>query len=473
MSIAERLGQYCATLDYSVLSDDVVACAKLKILDTFACAIAAIGTETAQVLKHSYTQSTPEGPAALWGMGRGSSALDAAFGNAVLAHALLHDDTDLEAGHVECQVVPAVIAAAGDCRGRRLPLDGRDLICAVVAGYEVMWRASACGGVVKGSLERSFRGFIVNGALGAAAAAARAFRLDANGHRAAISCAANAVSGLLEPVGVASIERAVMAGNNSRAGVHAAILARGGLKGTPSILEGPQGYFQAVGGSASLASERLLSGLGEHHRIIDTLYKMYPSAGANQSAIYAADVVYQRHHPAVEAIRHISILQYPLFGRAVRLSSGKPAYPAILSTGPYSDIEETLPNKPFGVSAMLLFGHLDFSVIVQGLNNSSLRQLAEKVRSEGEESFTPLDASIDIVMADGTHIKERVDCATEPRFFPTMETMAERFQVMCGTLVHTSIISGLIQAVDELDHPGGAARLLDFMDSIGAINAQF
>jgi len=469
VTIAEQLGQYCATLDYGALSDDVVTCAKLKILDCFACAIAAIGSETASVLEHCHTHSTPAGPATLWGFGRASSALDAAFGNAVLTHALLHDDTDLEAGHVACQVVPAVIAAAGDCRGRSLPSDGRDLIAAVVAGYEVMWRASACGGVVKGSLDRSFRGFIINGSLGAAAAAARAFRLDAHGHCAAISCAANSISGLLEPVGVASIERSVMAGNNSRAGLHAAMLARGGLKGTSTILEGPQGYFQAVGGRASLASEGLLSGLGEHHRIVDTLYKTYPSAGANQSAIYAADVIYQRHHPTVSSISEVKILQYPLFGRAVRLSSGKPAYPAILSTGPYSDVEETLPNKPFGVAAMLLFGRHDFPAIVEGLNNDSLRRLAEKVRSDGEETFTPFDASIEIVMDDGSHILERVSCTSEPRFFPTMESMAARFRMMCGALASTALISGLIQAVDELDHPQGAIRLLDFLDSIGNI----
>jgi 2-methylcitrate dehydratase PrpD len=472
MTIAERLGKYSATLDYGALPDNVIECAKLKILDTFACAVAASRTETARVLEHSYAHSAPEGPAGLWGMGRGSSPLDAAFGNAVLAHALLHDDTDLEAGHVACQVVPAVIAAAGDLRGQRAPLDGRDIICAVVAGYEVMWRGSACGGVVKGSLERSFRGFIINGALGAASAAARMFKLDANGHRAAISCAANAVSGLLEPVGVASIERSVMAGNNARAGLHAAILARGGLKGTPSILEGPQGYFQAVGGSASLASERLLAGLGEHHRIVDTLYKMYPSAGANQSAIYAADVIYHRHHPPVDTIRAINVLQYPLFGGAVRMSSGKPAYPSILSTGPYFDLEETLPNKPFGVAAMLLFGHHDFPAIMEGLNNAELRVIAEKVRSDGDNGFTPFDASIEIVMANGQQIRERVDCATEPRFFPTMQSMAERFRMMCGAVINEAEISGLIQVVAELDRPEGASRLLDFMDSIGSITSR-
>ena len=472
MTLAESLGNYCASLEFDALPGDVVAAAKLKILDTFACAFAALGTETAAILERSLSSFAPDGGAALWGFGRNGPALDAAFSNATLTHALLHDDTDLESGHVACQVVPAVLAAAARRRGETQHVDGRDMLTAIVAGYEVMWRGSACGAVVKGSLERSFRGFVVNGALGAAAAAARTFGLDGAGHCAALSCAANAVSGLLEPVGVASIERSVMVGNNSRAGLHAAMLSRCGLKGTSTILEGPQGYFQAVGGNAALMSDAITAGLGKRHRIVETLYKIYPSAGANQSAIYAADVAYRRHRPDPNSIAEVRVVQYPLFGRAVRLSTGKPAYPAIVSTGPYHDVEQSLPNKPFGVASMLLYGRHDYTAIIKGLNDVRLLRLAEKVTSDGDDGFGPFDANIEILMNDGRRIVERVDCANEPRFFPTMETISGRFQTMCGTHVDRAMIDGLIGTVEAVDQPGGGDRLLEFLGSMGNLWAK-
>jgi 2-methylcitrate dehydratase PrpD len=273
-------------------------------------------------------------------------------------------------------------------------------------------------------------------------------------------------------VGVASIERSVMAGNNSRAGLHAAMLSRCGLKGTSTILEGPQGYFQAVGGNAALASDAITAGLGKRHRIVETLYKIYPSAGANQSAIYAADVAYRRHRPEPNAIAKVRVVQYPLFGRAVRLSNGKPAYPAIISTGPYSNVEETLPNKPFGVASMLLYGKHDYETIMSGLNDVHLLRLAEKVTSDGDDDFGPFDASIEILMDDGRRIFERVDCANEPRFFPNMETMSHRFEMMCGTYLDQAMIEGLIGAVRALDQPGGGEPLLEILGSMGNIRAK-
>jgi 2-methylcitrate dehydratase PrpD len=293
------------------------------------------------------------------------------------------------------------------------------------------------------------------------------FGLDSAENAGAISCAANSISGLLEPVGAASIERAIMAGNNCRAGVHAALLAKSGLAGTPSILEGPQGYFTAVGGRPKLSVEHLLTGLGDKHRIVETLYKKYPSAGANQSAVYAAEVAYRLHRPDPEAIRRIRVWQYPLFGRAVELPDGKPAYPAIISTGPYSNLEQVLPNKPFGVAAMILYGKYDFATIVQGLRDKRLLRLARKVTSDGNGEFGPLDAAIEIEMESGEIIKERVSCATESRFFPNIASAAERFDAMAGSFLTRKEIDDLVEAADGLVQPGGSLRLFEVLSGIG------
>jgi 2-methylcitrate dehydratase PrpD len=248
------------------------------------------------------------------------------------------------------------------------------------------------------------------------------------------------------------------------------MLARSGLNGTPTIFEGPQGYFQAVGGNAAMANLVATDTLGARHRILDTLYKVYPSAGANQSAIYAADVAYHRHRLDPSTITSVRVLQYPLFGRAVRLSTGKPAYPSIVSTGPYLNVEETLPNKPFGVASMLLYGHHDHEAIQRGLRDRDFLRLAETVSSEGEESFGPFDASIEIHTRDGQRIVERVSCESDPRFFPTMASMPDRFATMCSSFPDKNTVAGLIHHVDQLDKPAGADALIKFVNSIGNLH---
>lgn len=209
--------------------------------------------------------------------------------------------------------------------------------------------------------------------------------------------------------------------------------------------------------------EQCTRNLGASRRILDTHFKLYPSAGANQSAIYAAEVFRQRHRPDCDSIMRVNVIQYPLFGKAVMLSSGKPAYPSILSAGPYSNVEETLPNKPFGVASMLLNGRHDVDAIFAGLNNARLQQLAAKIGSDGGDGFGPLDAAIEITYRNGERIAERVNCGTESRFYPTMASMPQRLRAMCGRHLTPIAIDELVNSVDALEEPGGAARLLDLL----------
>ena len=448
----EKLAEYCEKFDSYAMPPEVVEAAKLKVLDAIGCALAAGNTETARIFKRYAETYAGRGDVPIWGGGT-ASATEAAYVNGVLAHALLHDDTDLESGHPECMIVPAALAAT------KPHGSGINLLAGIALGYEIMWRASGCGDVVTGSLGRGFRGYVVNGMLGAAVSAGKVLELSKDGYVAALSCAANVVCGLLESVGLATVERAIMAGVNARSGLQGAMLGKCGVVGTPSIFEGPQGYFRAVGGLINVDTERLLRGLGGKHRILESLYKRYPSAGANQSAIYAAEIFQKRHRPNPELVRSVTVWQYPLFGEAVPVDDGKPAYPSIVSTGPYENVEQTLPNKPFSVASMLLNGVYDSRTIVSGLNNERVRDLAKKVKSHGRDSYGPMDAAIEVVMSDGQKIIEVVSCNDDPRFFPKLGDMQSRLEAMCGKSVGSREIARLVEAVSLLDKEDGLSRL--------------
>lgn len=464
--LADKLGDYCSTLEVTDIPPEVLATAKVKLLDSLACALGAWDTEAAAILRRYSDACAPQGDVALWGQGRKSSAGEAAFINGTLGHALLLEDTDLQAGHAACMVVPAALATAAHARASGKALDGGDLLAAIILGYEVMWRGSGCGAVMNGALDNGFRGATINGGIASAATAARVLGFDATGYRDAISYAANTVSGLLEPVGRATIERALQAGVNARSGVQGALLVQAGFTGTPTILEGGQGFFKAVADASCSSPEDLLDGLGGAHRIMESLYKIYPTGGSHQSAVYAAETARARYDFDPGKIESVRVWQYAPFGNVFPGADGNSVYPATLAAGPYTHVEETLTNKPFGIASMLLSGRLDITAIKDGLNNPDIVALAQKIQMFGDEDFGEHDARIEVTLAGGRTLNVTVDCALEARFFPEMEDMKQRLQAFCGEYVDQGSITNLVDAVDDIQTPGAVDRLLDLIAGI-------
>src|SRR5207249_11374967 len=82
------------------------------------------------------------------------------------------------------------------------------------------------------------------GTLGAAAAAARLFRLDATSTLHALGIAASLACGLKENIG--SMVKPLHAGMAARHGVMAARLAKAGFLASEQSIDGPQGYLVAM-----------------------------------------------------------------------------------------------------------------------------------------------------------------------------------------------------------------------------------
>src|SRR5262245_55472241 len=101
----------------------------------------------------------------------------AAMLNGTLAHSLDFDDTHAPASlHPSAPIAPAAFAAA-----EMAGANGRDLIAAIVAGYEVQIRLSLALDPAK-HYDQGFHPTATCGAFGAAAAAGRLLQLDTEGH---------------------------------------------------------------------------------------------------------------------------------------------------------------------------------------------------------------------------------------------------------------------------------------------------
>src|SRR5579859_4397415 len=208
----------------------------------------------------------------------------AAFVNAEMILAGGKWDTFRMLTHPGAAILPAALAAAEVQRAT-----GREFLTAIVAGYEVMERLAA--DFIPTVMSRGFHAGPVFGIFGAAIAAAKLMRFDADRIHAAIAQCVNLASGNLE--GGRSGGRSVREGAAVRNALLAVAMARHGMPGGETVLEGEAGFYHAYAGNNQgrltysftgqnyARLEDIVAGLGERWLFLETLYRIYSTAGYN------------------------------------------------------------------------------------------------------------------------------------------------------------------------------------------------
>lgn len=342
------------------------------------------------------------------GTGSRVPAAAAALVNGTLAHSLDFDDTHLPSVlHPSSSVLPAALAVA-EARG----IGGPRLLDAAGIGVEVTVRLGMAGydRASRSSVffERGQHATSICGAVGAAVAAAMLSGLDAEriGHAAGI--AASMGAGLLEANRTGGTVKRIHCGWAAHAGVVAADLARFGITGPPTVIEGRFGFLQAwLGEQANV--DAVTAGLGEKWELPGILFKPYPCNHFTHPGIDAARRIRAAGLRAEEIERielgiPTSVLRTiaePVEAKA-RPDSG---YHAAFS-GPYTVAAALLGGGGLGLS------HEDFTD--EAARDPQRLALAARVRcvadARCDEIFpNQLPAVLRVRMLDGRQLEERID----------------------------------------------------------------
>src|SRR5215470_5026607 len=133
MTIATELAKRIHAITYERLPAAAVEAAKLGILDTVGVTLGGSIEPSARLVRRV---SAATGPALVFGSSQRLSVTDAALVNGVAAHALDFDDcSNTLGGHPSVTILPGLFALAD-----AMPVSGRDLIAAYVAGFETETR---------------------------------------------------------------------------------------------------------------------------------------------------------------------------------------------------------------------------------------------------------------------------------------------------------------------------------------------
>jgi 2-methylcitrate dehydratase PrpD len=164
----------------------------------------------------------------------------------------------------------AVTAPLALAEARQRP--GKDLVLAIVIGYEVIAR------VTRATIGPAQSGFYVPalyGTFGAAAGSARLLGLSPQYTNYAIGLAAAFTGGTFQGHEEGAWQRSLNGGMASEHGVTAALLAETGFKATEMGLEGVQGFAKMFC-DGRLDPAALLDGLGDSYEITKRWAKAYP-----------------------------------------------------------------------------------------------------------------------------------------------------------------------------------------------------
>jgi 2-methylcitrate dehydratase PrpD len=269
VTLARRLAEFTAALEFERVPPEVMASARLRTLDILGIALAASTADSTPAVLGALDGWGAGGDCTVIGTKRTAAAPLAILANGTLAHSLDYDDTHaLSITHASAVVVPVALAL-GEAGG----LDGRTVLTAIVAGLETITRL---GMAVPGAFHaRGWHATATCGPFAAALVAGRLDGLDAVRLTAAQGIAGSFASGLMEYLEDGSWVKRVHPGWAGHAGAVAAALARGGFTGPATVLEGRFGFYKAFLGAE--ADSAPFETLGQRWETPGIGFKPYPA----------------------------------------------------------------------------------------------------------------------------------------------------------------------------------------------------
>jgi len=281
-AVTKELAAWIAHLRYEDLPERTREVVRSALLDTVGCGVYGYRTPWAQMLLAWARAGGGKAEATVWGDAQPSlRAADAALVNGTSTHAFELDDYHHAKLHAGAVVIPAAIAMA-----EKLGSDGKLLVTAIAAGYEVMIRSSLA---LNPSATR-MRGWHITGVcgpFGAAAACAVLMGLDAERTAWALGLAGTQGGGLWAFNADGAMSKRLHAGKAAHSGVMAAELAQLGFTGPTQIYEFEDGGVLKAFSDAS-DPVPLTAELGRVWHLESNSVKPYSCCGSTHAYVDAA-----------------------------------------------------------------------------------------------------------------------------------------------------------------------------------------
>lgn len=430
------LGRFVAGLRYDDLPQAVRERAKLALLDWAGSALAGLDSDSARQVGALMEELGGPAEATVIGRRMRLPALHAALLNGVQAAVYEVDDV-----HLDCRVHPGLPVVSGTfALAEREGVNGRRLIEAIVAGYEVIIRVTIALGVPHNNWWHSTG---VAGAVGAAAAAAKVLGLSAEQTAGALGLGATQGAGLIDGTeGKALAAKHFHGGKAAHNGIWAALLARRGYLGSRTALEGEWGFLRAFAKGSDTDRLALLDRLGEEWYILRTISKPYACCLSSHAGITALLDLVHEHDLKEDQVEAIEAYTNP------------GSYYMIKNPDPRDELQAKF-SLPFCLATALVNRDVSYRAFDEAtLFDPTVRSTMVRVSLETRPEIGRIETLIRVRMKDGQTL-ERMGL----RKSLDAPSVLDKFRGLVKGVVSAERAERIPAAIAALDTQGDVRRL--------------
>lgn len=397
--LARRLAQWVLGLRYEDLPVDVVKQAKRCVLDTLAVQVRGATLPWVQPVYRYFRSAAPANEATVTYHGDRLSAAYAAYVNSTFAYSCeLQHHGSFGSAHTGVIVVPVIQALGETCA-----TSGRELVTAMVAGYEVQGRLGAA--LFQALAKRHFHPQGVLGVFSAAAVAGRLLGLDVDQLTHAFAIAGSHASTILEYDQAGGEVKRAHGAIALRSGIQAACLAKEGLTGPASVLEGRRGIFAAFAGgepAAALPFEKF----GQPYCITGCRFRIYPTIGSMHTTLDIVGDMMRAHGFAHEDVA------------GIRVGMSEFALHHVTAVTRPHDVMSAQASLGYSLGLLLVRGSndLDFYIDADSWSDRAVLAIADKLEPYViDDPLQPQRACVEVRLKSGqVFADDRVDSRGTP-----------------------------------------------------------
>ncbi len=392
IKISGKMGTFVAGLTYDDLPDDVRNQAKLCLLDTLGCALAGATTDESILVRRAMADAAgTSGDSVLWGTTDTAPLPFAVLANGVAVHAREIDDFG-GCAHSGSVVIPAALSA-----GARMRVSGRDLLAAIVAGYDIAHRVMDGGGGYLAFKARGWHSTATCGGFGAAAAVASVMKLDPQRTQWALGYAGSNAGSTWAFIPEGAMSKRVHPGLAGQTGIISAYLAAHRVSAPESIFEAEWGGYYPTYVGELASPERATAGLGEDFRIRLVGFKPYAACRGIHSSLEVILGLRRTRGLVADDVRRVTIRGSATHYKQLRKQKVQTTLDAQMSL-------------PYSIAVALQTGGAMFDQFTpDALHRPEITALAGRVEVVREASVEDgAEPFVDIELNDGSVLTDRV-----------------------------------------------------------------
>ena len=448
MDVTTSLAKFVTDLRYASIPGKAVETAKIAVRDCLGVALAGSREEDARIVAEIARQERAQEETSVIGQGFRTSALNAALANGTAAHALDFDHSFTIMGQPTAPVAPATFAL-----GEALGANGRQIIEAYVAGFEVTAKLTHS---LQDSAHDGWHAPSTLGSFGAAAACSKLLGLDAAKTQMALGITASMASGIVANFG--TMTKPLHVGLGARNGVLAAKLAAGGYTANVKAIEGGFGFYQVLHENTPIR-EQAIEELGRSYALVtDGLrIKPYPCGGLTHQVIDSVLEFKRKNGLTAEMIERVDV------------DVVKHTFDRIVFRVPQTGIQGKF-CMPYLVARAIVDGKIGLHIFTDSaVRDQNVLKLAERVQMNLDPNLKKSDAAgrpcrVTVRLRNGqTFTREAQHAKGGPEYPMTEAELRDKFTECAREAIDVRSAAQALDYIENLETLGDVRPLCDIL----------